>query len=626
MSPPDENSINTSDSKKEFELPDWPPGEVIDGKFVVTKKKGEGLLGAVYEVKTLKDKRTLALKILRPNLVAEEIDNNRFVRELNIAKQLKHPGIVEYFDIGEFDGFKYFTMELVPGQSLRERMLEYAKEGRDFTPQELYGFLIQIMEILRYAHRFTLHRNLKPENVLMLKEKGKDGKVRTRIRVTDFAIAHVISPTIFASSYVSREEAYYLAPELNRFQDKAGPESDIYSVGAIFYEMLTGKPPQGRYLLPSEVNGSLSKKLDDLVEIALSPNPADRFQTAEDMIATVKLTFADLYGGTGGTVYRVLAVLAVLALICAAAATYFYFDTGPTEEEIAVENAAYAQTVRDEVAAGNETMSDAQIQAKEAEQTGMAYVPPGVYLKGRWKFDSQAGASEYVEIKRFVHGYWIDRYEYHMEDMTPLHSLTWTEAVNLCNEQGKTLCSEDQWEKACKGPENLVYPYGDSFLAPEVIEAVSAELGVPEIEVSAGKSFFEDLGVPEGDPEGKIAAIVAKLEQAYELNVSNKDIKRIQKVRDLIMLDLGACPASGLNRADPYKVGSFERCKSGYGVYDLGGGCWEWTYTKKNNRKITKGGYQPGGEEGGTRCAARKDEKPSFAHQNLSFRCCLNDE
>jgi len=625
VNPPDENSNDTAASNDEVDLPNWQPGEVIDGKFVVTKKKGEGLLGAVYEVKTLKDKRTLALKILRPNLVAEEIDNNRFVRELNIAKQLKHPGIVEYFDIGEFDGFKYFTMELVQGQSLRDRMQEYAKEGKDFTPQELYGFLIQIMEILRYAHRFTLHRNLKPENVLMLKEKGKDGKIRTRIRVTDFAIAHVISPTIFASSYVSREEAYYLAPELNRFQDKAGPESDIYSVGAIFYEMLTGKPPQGRYLLPSEVNGSLSKKLDDLVEIALSPNPADRFQTAEDMIATVKLTFADLYGGAGGTVYRVLAVLAVLALICAAAATYFYFDTGPTDEEIAAENAAYAQTVRDEVAASNETLSDSELAAKGGQHEGMAYIPPGVYIKGRWKFDTQAGASEYVEIKRFVHGYWIDRYEYHMEDETPLHSLTWTEAVNLCNEQGKTLCSEDQWEKACKGPDNLVYPYGDAFLEAEVIDAVSSELGVPPIEISAGDSFAEDLGVPAEDTQ-KIKAIVAKLEQAHGVEISDKDLARVQKVRDLIMIGLGACPPSGLNRADPYTVGSFARCKSGYEVYDMAGGCWEWTYTKKNNRKITKGGYQPGGEEGGTRCAARKDEKPSFAHQNLSFRCCLNDE
>ncbi len=621
MNPPDENSQDTRPSEKD--LPVWQPGEVIDGKFVVTRKLGEGLLGAVYEVKTLKDKKAQALKILRPKLVAEEIDHNRFVRELNIAKQLKHPGIVEYYEIGEFEGFKFFTMELVDGVSLRARMEEYKKEGKDFSPQELYGFLIQVLEILRYAHRFTLHRNLKPENVLMLKEKGKDGKVRTRIRVTDFAIAHVISPTIFASSFVRREEAYYLAPELNRFQDKAGPESDIYSVGAIFYEMLTGKPPQGRYLLPSEVTTTLSKKLDDLVEIALSPNPADRFQSAEDMINTVKLTFADLYGGTGGTVYRVLAVLAVLALMCAAVATYFYFDTGPTPEELAAQREEHRAAFLQKVAADNETMSEGDLAAKNAKYPGMVYVPPGYYFKGHWSFDQHKGASEVSEIKRYVQGFWIDEHEFHMEEHgVPLHSITWNEAVNLCRERGKTLCSEDQWEKACKGPENLVYPYGNSFLEPRTLEIIYGQLGIPTSQINAEASFTEDLGAKPED----LAPIVAALEQEYGVDVPEANLARIHSVKGLIEQKLGACAPSGLNRGDPYLVGSYPRCVSGYGAKDMSGGCWEWTFSKKNERKITKGGYAPGQEEGGTRCGARKDEKPTFAHQNLAFRCCANDE
>ncbi len=555
MNSPQDASPAGADKKQEHRLPDFSPGDVIGGKFLVIKKLGEGMLGAVYLVSSIKDKTQVALKILRPNLVAEEIDLNRFTRELNLAKQLKHPGIVTYHEIGEHEGLKFFTMDYVEGVSLRDKMEEYKKAGRDFTPQEMYGFLIQILEILRYAHQTTLHRNLKPENLLMVQEKGKDGKQRLRIKVTDFAIAHVVSPTIFASSFIRREEAHYLAPEISRFQDKAGPESDIYSVGAIFYEMLTGKPPIGRYLLPSEVNGNLSKKLDTLVEIALAPSPADRFQNAEDMINTVKLTFADLYGSSGGTVFRILAVLAVAALIGAAVGTYFYLDDPPTPEELAAINAEHMAIILEQVEADNTPMPEEELAAKQAQHPDMAYVPAGYYLKGRWQFDELAGASEAVEIKRYVQGYWIDKYEYPNEPgVEVVNLLTWNEASNYCRKHGKTLCTEDQWEKACKGPEMLVYPYGQEF-----------------------------------DPD--------------------------------------ACIPTGTKLQETYLIGEDKRCVSGYGVHGMGGGCLEWTFSKaKGDRNIVKGGYAPGQERGGTRCAARKDEKPSFAHQNLTFRCCISDE
>ncbi len=555
-SPQDAGTPAEPPNKKGFQLPELPPGEVIAQKFVITKKLGEGLLGAVYQATSMKDKSQLALKILRPNLVAEEIDLNRFTRELNLAKQLKHPGIVDFYDIGEHEGLKFFTMELIESDSLRDRMEKYKKSGRDFTPQEMYGFLIQMLEILRYAHQATLHRNLKPENILMLQEKGKDGKQRTRIKVSDFAIAHVISPTIFASSFVRREEAFYLAPEISQFQDKAGPESDIYSVGAIFYEMLTGKPPIGRYLLPSEVNSSLSKKLDTLVEIALAPSPADRFQTAEDMINTVKLTFADLYGGTGGTVFRILAVLAFAALIGAGIGAYFFLDEGPTEKEIAAERALHMETILGQVQADNTPMTAEEIATKEALHEGMSYIPPGYYLKGRWHFDDAAGASENVEIKRYVQGYWIDKYEYpNVVGKEPVNLITWNEAGTLCQEQEKSLCTEDQWEKACKGPAMQVYPYGPEY-------------------------------------------------------------------------DESKCLTTGNKLNGGYETGSSPGCVSGYDVFEMAGGCLEWTYSSKakGDRKITKGGYAPGQEMGGTRCAARKDEKPTYAHQNLTFRCCINDE
>jgi len=262
-----------------------------------------------------------------------------------------------------------------------------------------------------------------------------------------------------------------------------------------------------------------------------------------------------------GFTMAILAGLVALCLLLVGAGMVAYFTMAKTAgpDAVAETSAVHRHEVLAQITAENDPLDEAEIVAKLAQIPDMVYVPAGHYLKGRWADDTQAGASELVEIKRHVAGYWIDRHEFHGDDRTPLHSVTWNEAQNLCSAKGKSLCTEDQWEKACKGPENLVYPYGDEY----------AE---------------------------------------------------------------GTCPPSGLSTSEPYTVGSHESCVSGYGVFDMAGGCWEWTSSKKQERKVTKGGYAPGigyaagVEASGTRCAARKDEKPAFAHQNLGFRCCVADD
>lgn len=562
MSSPTEPHAQTSSQEL---LREFPPGDVIGGKYVVLQKLGSGMLGAVYKVKHIKLGETLALKAMRPNLVNDGVDVQRFTEEIEKAKHLNHPGIVKYFDVGEHEGVKFFTMELVEGKSLRQMMREKIEGGQTFTPQEMYAVVIQTLEILKYAHRLTIHRNLKPENILVVQEKGPDGRVRPRVKITDFAIAHVVSPTLFASSYVSRDQAWYLAPELLQYQDDAGPPADIYSVGSIFYEMLAGEPPVGRYQPPSEVNPNLSKKIDTLIEIALSASPQDRFQSAEQMIDSVKLTFADLYGGSTGTIYRVMAVIGIVVCLAAGAVTYFAIRKGPTPEQLARMEAQRREALIDQVKSKSPEMPETDRKARQGQHPDMIYVPGGYYLKGKFVGERLGSPNEYVEVERAVPGFWIDKFENpnRSEDATlpvsagqmPANDVTWGEAVKACQSQGKQLCTEDQWEKACKGPNFDIYPYGMDF-------------------------------------------------------------------------DPARCAPSGPYGTDgkPYLTGDFPRCESGHGVRDMGGGLWEWTYTRRGERFIIKGGTGQGNEEQGTRCAALADESPQFSHANLGYRCCVSEQ
>jgi len=255
----------------------------------------------------------------------------------------------------------------------------------------------------------------------------------------------------------------------------------------------------------------------------------------------------------------VLLVILALLLVLSSAVGMMWVardidDYEPGEDEAkAALHAEHVASRIAEVDGLNSPMPEAELAVKEAAFPDMVYVPEGYYLKGRWQHDELGSASEPVEVLRFVHGYWIDRLEFRTESDSPRSFVTWDDAADLCLAQGKTLCTDNQWEKACKGPQQSVYSYGNEYA------------------------------------------------------VEN-------------------CPPTGLDPDDPYLGGANDRCVSGYGVMDMGGGCREWTSTRGGGRKITKDGWLPGEEQAGTRCAARKEESPVYSHQALSFRCCIDDD
>ena len=554
---------------KEHPLPEFATGQAIAG-YEVLERLDEGLLGAVYRVKHGKTGQVLALKILRPSLLAPGLTVDRFNHEIQLISQVKHPGLVEVFDSGEHDGVFFFTMELVEGStSLRSVLNEYRASGKDMPRNEMLDILTGLLKILDELHPGNLHRNIKPENILILDSKSVEGKVKRRIRLTDMSIARVVS---LAESSLDREGAWYLAPEMSEFKDKATASSDLYSVGAIFYEMLTGSPPLGRYELPSAIlEGGVSELVDDLVEISLAPNPQDRFHSADDMLAALEETFSDYYGAGQVKLGRTLLLLGVLALVAAAAAIYFK-ESAPTPEELLAEQMLHREAVIADVQA--RSTGAAAPATSDAKYDEMVWIPAGPYVAGKWsEFDDGGLAGERAEQVVEVEGFWIDAYEAHLSSRalepeadeetiaatqawndanawTLDIDRTWHESKGLCEQAGKRLCTEDEWEKACKGPDNTSYTYGDTF----------------------------------------------------------------EKSR---------CPQSGYTRSQPYRANEHPACASGYKVFDMGGGVTEWTSTSYGDSYIVKPG-PVGQDTQSTRCAGRTDRAATFAQIHVGYRCCAD--
>ncbi len=205
---------------------------------------GAGGMGAVYKARQPKLDRFVALKILPQALAKDAGFAERFSREARLLARLNHPGIVSVYDYGETGGFFYLLMEFVDGVNLRQAM----RAGR-FSPQQALFVVPKICEALQFAHdEGILHRDIKPENILL--------DTRGRVKIADFGIAKLIGDkikgaTLTASGMVVGTP-HYMAPEQLEHPQDVDQRADIYSLGVVFYEMLTGELPLGRFAPPSQ--------------------------------------------------------------------------------------------------------------------------------------------------------------------------------------------------------------------------------------------------------------------------------------------------------------------------------------------------------------------------------------
>ena len=261
-------------------------GKIFAGRYRIVKQIGRGGMADVYLAKDLiLDGEEVAVKVLRTNYQTDPIAVARFQREAKAMADLDHPHIVRITDIGEEDGQQYLTMEYVAGLDLKR----YIKEHHPLSNQEAVRIMGQILLAMRLAHtRGIVHRDLKPQNILLT----PDGTAK----VTDFGIAVAFAETSLTQTNSMLGSVHYLSPEQAR-GSKATVQSDIYAMGIIFYEMLTGHIPYDgdsavtialqhfQKPLPSviEENPSVPQALENVVIKATAKKLTDRYQSAAEM-------------------------------------------------------------------------------------------------------------------------------------------------------------------------------------------------------------------------------------------------------------------------------------------------------------------------------------------------------
>jgi len=235
---------------------------------------GKGGMGAVYQARQPALDRLVALKILPPQAAGGPGFAERFNREARALARLSHPNIVAVHEFGQAGGSPFFIMEFVDGLTLRQ--LEQA--GR-LAPAEALRIVPQICEALQFAHdEGIVHRDIKPENILIDK-KG-------RVKIADFGIAKIIGGGEAGAGMTGTRQAigtpHYMAPEQVEKPQTVDHRADIFSLGVVFYEMLTGQLPLGRFAPPSRKVG-IDARLDEVVLRALEREPELRYQQASEV-------------------------------------------------------------------------------------------------------------------------------------------------------------------------------------------------------------------------------------------------------------------------------------------------------------------------------------------------------
>lgn len=267
-----------------------PGGDIIDigdpaevakklPQFEILELLGRGGMGVVYKARQLQLDRLVALKILPPLDALSADFVARFTREARALARLNHPNIVNVHDFGETDGLYYIIMEYVDGANLRQLL-----QSQKLTPAEALAIVPRICDALEYAHEEGLvHRDIKPEN-LLIDKKG-------RVKIADFGLAKLLRreplDMTLTHSGVSLGTLRYMAPEQMDKPETVDHRADLYSLGVVIYEMLTGETPVGRFELPSQ-KASVDIRLDKIVLHALERDVERRYQHASEIKTDVE--------------------------------------------------------------------------------------------------------------------------------------------------------------------------------------------------------------------------------------------------------------------------------------------------------------------------------------------------
>lgn len=271
-------------------------GKILGGRYEIIEKIGGGGMALVYKAKCRLLNRYVAIKILRDEFTSDEEFINKFRRESQAAASLSHPNIVNIYDVGVEGNIYYIVMEYIKGKTLKELIREKVK----LSSEETINYSIQIAEALEHAHQnHIVHRDIKPHNI-MVTDNG-------RIKVTDFGIARAASSSTVTNTTNVIGSVHYFSPEQARggFTDE---KSDLYSLGIVMYEMITGKVPfegespisvalkhiQEEIVPPTEIDSTVPKNIEYVIMKCVRKNQSERYKNATELLTDlIKIKYSN---------------------------------------------------------------------------------------------------------------------------------------------------------------------------------------------------------------------------------------------------------------------------------------------------------------------------------------------
>lgn len=262
--------------------------------YSIKKKVGAGAMASVYLARQISLDRMVAIKVLPQKHSSNASFIQRFYKEGRAAAKLNHPNIVQAYDVGRAGDFHYFVMEYVEGGTVHDILLKKGKIAED----DAINIILQVADALNHAHKQGfVHRDVKPKNIMF----NRAGVAK----LADMGLARAVSDSEAAQEEKGRAfgTPYYISPEQIRGEVDVGPQADIYSLGAMFYHMVTGQVPfegenptavmhkhlKGELTPPDHVNPKLSGGVSEIIEMAMAKSRRERYQNCADLIEDLKL-------------------------------------------------------------------------------------------------------------------------------------------------------------------------------------------------------------------------------------------------------------------------------------------------------------------------------------------------
>ena len=261
-------------------------GAVLGGRYEIQKLLGMGGMGAVYKARDVEVDRVLGLKVIRPDLAGNAAILARFKQELVLARQVTHRNIIRIYDLNEVDGVKFITMEFVEGEDLRSILTR----ERKMSPPEAVEIILQVCSGLEAAHaEGVIHRDMKPSNIMR--------DAAGRVVIMDFGLAKTVQSDGLTQTGMMIGTMEYMSPE-QAMGSELDARSDLFAVGLIFYELLTGYIPfraesaiaslvkrtQERAVPLTEVDSSIAPELSHIVSKCLERDPNQRYASVHELI------------------------------------------------------------------------------------------------------------------------------------------------------------------------------------------------------------------------------------------------------------------------------------------------------------------------------------------------------